>query len=310
LIRYAGRRALHAVPVLFAITLVSFLLIHLVPGDPARIMLGTRATDQQIAELREQLGLDRPLPTQYLSFVGGAVRLDFRESYVQKAPVRTLLWKAVGPTVGLVIYALLISLLIAVPLALFSAARADRTPDHVIRVLMMVAFAMPAFWVGLFLVLIFSIKLGWFPTSGLGSGPAGVIQSLTLPAVTIALYLSPLLVRTLRGSMVETLGADHVEASRSRGLPEHVIWVRHVFRSSLLAMITLIGVTLGYLLAGTVVVETVFAIPGLGSLLVKSVAARDFPLVQGVVVVFGVAVLLINLAADMINASLDPRIEL
>jgi peptide/nickel transport system permease protein len=308
--RYLARRALHAVPVLFAISLVAFLLVHLVPGDPIRVMLGERATQDAVASLRAQFGLDQPLPLQYLQFVANAVRLDFGVSIALHSPVRDIILERLGPTFIVVVYATAMSFVLVFPLAIISAVKADRPPDHVIRVVMMAAFAMPAFWVGLMLVMVFSLGLGLFPTSGLGEGFLPLMVSLTLPALTLAFHLAPMQTRTLRASVIENLNADHVVAARARGLSEPRILMRHVVRNSLIATVTMIGVNLGFLLGGAVVVETVFAIPGLGSLLVNAVAARDFPVIEAVTMVFGFAVVLISLGIDLVHAALDPRIRL
>jgi peptide/nickel transport system permease protein len=191
-----------------------------------------------------------------------------------------------------------------------SAVKADRLPDHLIRILMMAAFAMPAFWVALMLVMVFSLGLRLFPTSGLGDGLLPLVASLTLPALALAFHLVPMQARTLRASVIETLSADHVAAARARGLSETRVLLRHVVRNSLIVTVTMIGVNLGFLLGGAVVVETVFAIPGLGSLLVNAVAARDFPVIEAITLVFGFAVVVISLAIDLVHAALDPRIRL
>jgi peptide/nickel transport system permease protein len=310
LIRYLARRALHAVPVLFGISLISFFLIHLVPGDPVRTMLGENATQSSVDALRVQYGLDQPLWQQYIHFLTHAVRLDFGQSIPLHEPVRDLILARVGTTALLVSFATVISLFVVFPLALIAAVNANRLPDQVIRVLMMIAFAMPGFWLALLLIVVFSLKLQLFPTSGLGDPVLPLIASLTLPAVTLAFHLAPMQTRTLRASLIENLRADHVEAARARGLSETRVLLRHVLRASLVATVTIIGINLGFLLGGAVVAEAVFAIPGLGSLLVNAVAARDFPTIQGVTMVFAVGVVLISIAIDLLNAALDPRIRL
>ena len=298
-------------PVLFGISLVAFLLIHFVPGDPVRVMLGNRASDAQVAVLRARLGLDQPLPEQYVMFLWNAVRLDFGDSVALKAPINGLILGRAIPTLVLVVYSTLISLVVAVPLAILSAVKANRPPDHAIRVVMMITFAMPAFWLGLLLILVFALNLGWFPVSGLGKGLVPFIWSLTLPSVAIALGFAPIIIRTMRGSMLASMGADYAEAARARGLSEARVLVGDtcsVPRS--IATVTIVGVNVGFLLGGAVVIEKVFAIPGLGSLLVDSVAARDFPVVVALTVVFGVGVIVVNLLTDLANAAVDPRIRL
>ena len=307
---YVARRLAQSIPVLIGISLAAFILIHLVPGDPAAIMLGSRATPESVAELRAQLGLDAPLWEQYARFIADALTLDFGRSIFLRSEVSAVLGGRTMTTVWLLAYSVLISLVIAVPLAIWSALRRNRLPDHVIRILTTITFAMPAFWLGLILVLIFALELGWFPTSGLGKDPVAIVRSLTLPALTIGLYLAPMLLRTLRSSMVETLGAEFIEAARARGLSERRVVMKHVMRNSLIAMVTVLGVNIGFLISGTVVIENVFALPGLGSLLVSSILARDFPVITALTLVFGIAVILVNLLTDLAYGLLDPRVRL
>jgi peptide/nickel transport system permease protein len=309
MIRYLALRGIQAVPVLIGISIVAFFLIRIVPGDPIRTMLGSRATEESIAILRAHYGLDQPLPIQYLTFLAGVGRLDLGDSIALHRPVTSLIATRVWPTVILISYATVISFFVAVPLATYSAVKANRIQDQSIRLVMMVTFAMPAFWLGLILILIFSLNLHLFPASGLGEGPLPLLWSLTLPAITIGLYLAPVLIRTLRASMIESLKSDHVEAARARGIPDRVILRRHVFRTSLIATVTIVGVNLGFLISGSVIVENVFAIPGIGSLLVNAVATRDFPLIQGIALFLGVAVVLLSLGTDLLNVTIDPRIR-
>ncbi len=307
---FLARRVVGAIPVLLALLVVAVLLVRLVPGDPARILLGIRATDETVALLRERLALDGPLHEQLLVFLRGALVLDFGSSIVHHAPVTELVGPRLLVTGGLLLYATVIAIALAIPLGILSAVRRNRLPDHVVRVASMVVFAMPAFWLGLVLVLIFSLVLGILPTSTLGDEPVAWIRGLTLPALTIGLYLAPLLLRTLRSSVIEQLGMEHVEAARARGLSERRVIGRHVMRNSLIAMVTVLGVSIGFLLSGAVVVENVFALPGIGSLLVSAVIARDYAVIQTLVLLFGVCVLLINLATDLCYAALDPRVRL
>jgi peptide/nickel transport system permease protein len=307
---FLARRMLGALPVLLALAVVAFLLIRFVPGDPARTMLGIRATDETVAALRERLALDGPIEAQLVAFLRGAIVLDFGTSIVHRAPVAELLAPRLLVTTGLLLYSVVIAVLIAVPLGILSAVRRNRLPDHLVRLFSMITFAMPAFWLGLVLVLLFSLTLGLFPTSTLGRTPADWVRGLTLPALTIGLYLAPMLLRTLRSSIIENLGLEFVEAARARGLSERRVIGRHVMRNSLIAMVTLLGVSIGFLISGAVVVENVFALPGLGSLLVSSVLARDYPVVQALTLLIGVCVLVVNLVTDASYAALDPRVRL
>jgi peptide/nickel transport system permease protein len=307
---YILRRIVQAIPVLIGITLASFLLIHLVPGDPARIILGARATPQAIADLNHQLGLDRSLVAQYGDFVGGAVHLNFGESIKQNTAIGPLLGSRIGVTLFLLLYAVIISIIVAVPLAIVSALRRNRPADHGIRLFSMVTFAMPSFLLGLLLILFFSLKLGWLPTAGYGDTLSEHVKSLTLPAITVGLYLAPILLRTLRVGIIETLGTEFVEAARARGLSERRVVLKHVLRNSLISTVTVLGLNVGFLLSGLVIIENVFALPGMGSELVNAILARDYPMVQALTLIFGVAVVMINLLTDLIYAELDPRVRL
>ncbi|MEZ4515958.1 MAG: ABC transporter permease [Chloroflexota bacterium] len=310
ILTYISKRLAQAIPVLLIISLFAFSIIHLVPGDPVHVMLGSHASEESIATLRNQLGLDKPLTTQYVEFLTKAIGLDFGSSLFLRAPVGPIVVERAKNSASLLIYAVIVSLSIAVPLAMLAAVRRNRLPDHLVRIFTTVAFAMPAFWTALLLVLIFSLRLKLFPTSGLGQGFPDRILSLTLPAITVGFYLAPVLLRSLRASLTETLSAEFVEAARARGLSEGRVLFKHVLRNSLIAMITVLGVNIGFLISGAVVVENVFAIPGLGSLMVSSVISRDYPVVVALILVFGVAVVFVNLLVDLSYAVLDPRIRL
>ncbi len=304
------KRTLDAIPVLIGITLFSFALIHLAPGDPVLILLQGHATPANVAALRHQLGLDRSLPEQYWQFLRGAATFSFGESFEYRTSVGAIVEPRVVVSLMLVSYSLLLATLIALPLAYAAALGRDRPRDHAIRLGTTVAFAMPSFWVGLILALLLSLKLGWLPPSGYGTTFSQHVRGLTLPAITLALSLSPLLIRVLRSSLIDTLSAEYVQASRARGLSETRVLGKHVLRNSLTSTVTLLSLLFAVLLSGAVVVENVFAIPGLGSLLVSSVNARDFPIIQALTLLFGVAVVLVGLVADVVYAALDPRVRL
>jgi peptide/nickel transport system permease protein len=307
---YLLKRALQAIPVLIGISLAAFLVVHLVPGDPAKIILGARSTPKAVASLDEQLGLNRPLPTQYLSFITGAVHFDFGESLTQKTGVGSILKPRVEVTAMLLLFAVLISIVIAVPLAIASALHRNRATDHVIRFFSTFTFAMPSFLLGLLLILFFSLDLELLPTSGYGNGFGSHLRGLTLPALTVGLYLAPLLLRTLRVGIVDTLGTEFVEAVRARGIGERRVLFKHVLKNSLISTVTVLGLNVGFLLSGLVVIENVFSLPGLGSELVSSISARDYPTIQALTLIFGVSVVLINLLTDLVYAYLDPRVRL
>ncbi len=307
---YLLRRAAQAVPVLIGITLAAFVIIHLVPGEPAKILLGARATPSAVATLNKQLGLDRPLPTQYFDFVKGALTLSFGESITQKTAVGSLLGERIPVTAFLLLCSVVVSIVVSVPLAVASALRRNRAADHAIRLFSMVTFAMPSFLLGLLLILAFSLNLHLLPTSGYGEGLVGHLRGLTLPAITVGLYLAPILLRTMRVGIIETLGTEFVEAARARGLSASRIVLKHVLRNSLVSTLTVLGLNIGFLLSGLVIIENVFALPGLGSELVSSIVTRDYPTIQALTLVFGVAVVAINLLTDLLYAVLDPRVRL
>ncbi len=307
---YFGRRVLHSVPVILGITLFSFVLIHLVPGDPITIMLGGKAPPAVVASIDHQLGLDRPLPTQYLSFLGNALRGDLGESIILRRPVSSVVGERIGPSLFLLVYATIIAVALAIPLGIISARWRNRSPDHLIRILTLVAFAMPTFWLGLVFVRKLSLDWGLFPVSGYGQGFVGHVHSLFLPALTIGLFLTSILVRTLRTSLIDIFSTEYVEAARARGVSEPRIIFKHSLRNALIVLLTVLAVNLGFLIGGAVIVERVFDVPGLGQLLVESIFTRDFPVIQGLTLVFGLLVVAINLLSDLAYAAIDPRVRL
>lgn len=308
---YIGRRLLQSIPVLFLVTLGAFAIIVLVPGDPAQHMLGYNATPESLRILREQLGLDRSVTQQFWDFFRGIAVGDFGESILKKEAVRTVVGERSIVSLVLLGYAVAIALLVSLPIAIVSALKRNRWPDHLLRLVSMVTFAMPSFWLGLLLALWFGLNLGWFPVGGYKDVHLfSVIHTLTLPAATVGLYLAPLLARSLRSSLIEELDKDYVDAARARGFRESRVIGKHVLRNSLISTVTVLSLNVGYLLSGTVIVENVFAIPGLGTLIVDAVMQRDYPLIQALTLFFGVAVIATNLLADLTYAALDPRIRL
>jgi peptide/nickel transport system permease protein len=308
IVEYIVGRLLQMIPVIIGVTLIAFLAIHFVPGDPVQIMMHGRATPEVLAATHAQLGLDRPLPAQYLRFIGGALGGDLGQSIVQKAPVHAIIGERLGPTIFLLAYSAILAIVIALPLAVLSALRAERPIDHTIRLAGMVGFAMPPFWVGLLLMLLFGLTLKWFPISGYGKGFAEHLWHLFLPSVTIALFLAPILVQSLRSSMLDVMTADYIEVARAKGLSRRRIVLKHVLRNALIPVITVLAVNIGWLLSGAVVVEYVFSFPGLGSLLVRAVGFRDYPVIQGLALVFAVLVMAINLLADLSYMLIDRRV--
>lgn len=305
---YILGRLVQMVPVVLGVVLIAFLTIQLVPGDPVRIMLHGRATEDVIAAAHARLGLDQPVPVQFARFVGNALQGDLGTSIIQQAPVTAIILERLGASLFLLTYSALIAVLLAVPLAILSAARHGRPIDHAIRIGGMIGFAMPPFWIGLLLMLLFGLTLGLFPISGYGRGFLGHVVHLTLPSVTIAVFLAPILIQSLRGSMLEVMTADYVEVARAKGLSERRILIKHVLRNALIPAITVLAVNIGWLLSGAVIVEYVFSIPGLGSLLVRAVGFRDYPVIQGLALVFAMLVVIVNLLADLAYMLVDRRV--
>jgi peptide/nickel transport system permease protein len=303
------RRLVQMIPVLFGISLVTFFMIHLIPGDPARAMLGPRATPDRVAELRQQLGLDQSLPVQYGRFLSDVVRGDLGRSLYYRQPVRPIVFDRLGATVILVAYSGVLALVISIPLGIAAAIKRNTWVDQAIRAVFLVTLAMPAFWLGILFILFFGLRLDLFPIGGYGDSFPQHLWHLFLPSLTIALSMSPLLIRGLRTSMVGNLGAQYVTTARAKGLRDRAIVAGHVLKPSLISMVTILGVNLGFLIGSTVVVETVFAIPGPGFLMVGSIQSRDYPVIQAVTLVLAVLVILVNLFTDVVYVLLDPRVS-
>src|SRR5437773_10816121 len=274
MLRFVASRLLQLIPVGFAITLLTFFLLRLIPGDPAANALGMYITPERLAALRAKFGLDQPLIIQYLIFLGNIFRGDFGYSYFFKQPALDLVLERLGPELFLIAYAVVLSLMIGVPLGVLAGVRREGIADNFIRGIMVLGISLPAFWIGLVLLLIFGIWIPLFPVGGFGEGLLGHLRSLFLPAATISLGLIPLIIRALRASVIETLQQDHVDMARSKGLPRRRVLSRHVLRPALIPTVTVLGVNLGFLVGGTVIIESVFGIPGVGQLTVNSVYAR------------------------------------
>ena len=303
------RLGLSLVQLLGLIT-ITFLLVHVLPGDPARLLLGPSATPGSVAALRHQLGLDQSLGGQFASFVGDTLQGHFGTSVAFSESVGSLISQRVAPSALLLGYGLLVAFVLGVPLAIVAALRANRAVDHGIRAITTITFAMPAFWLGLMLALVFGLNLGWFPASGYDTGIAGVLRTLTLPAFALGLSLLAVVVRTLRSSMLGVLREEYVEAAWARGLSGPRVIGVHVLRNAIMPTIAVLAVNLGFLISGTVVIEQVFQIPGLGSLLVEAVQKRDYPTIQVLALLAGAVVVFVGLVSDVVQPLLDPRVRL
>lgn len=308
MLRYALERLLHALPVVIGVTLFTFFAVQLIPGDPVRIMTHGRVSDAEVEAIYERLGMNRPLVVQYGSYLAGVATGDFGTSIIQNAPVSELIAEKLPPTLGLLGMATVLAIVIAVPLTLVSVRNRSRWPDHVIRIGSMVTFAMPPFWIGLLLILGLGLHLKWFPIAGFGEGFFGHLYHLFLPSLTIALFLAPILVQSLRNSMLDVLTSDHVEVAHAKGLSEWQVLRRHVLRNAAIPAITVLAVNVSFLVSGAVIVEYVFSIQGLGSLLVRSVGYRDYPIIQGLSIVFALIVVAVNLIADLSYMLVDRRV--
>ena len=307
---YVARRLLHLVPVVLGVTILCFFLIHLVPGDPARTILGNQATDQRVALLRHEWGLDRPLPVQYGKFMDRVAHGDLGTSLFYNVPAGNLVLQRLPVTLWLIAFGTLLSIAIAVPSALHAATHRDKPSDHVVRAVPLVGLGFPQFWVGIVLLLVFGLHLGrLFPVGGYGSGFFGHVHSMFLPALTVALTISPILIRSLRASLLEVFESDYITTARSKGIPERRVLAKHALRNAVISTVTVLGVNIGYLVGGTLVIEAVYALPGLGQLMINAINQRDFPVVQAVTLAFAVMVVLVYLLTDVAHALLDPRVR-
>jgi len=317
---YVLRRLLLAVPVVFAIVILNFLLLHLAPGDAAQVLAGEAgsASPEYIAQLRQRFGLDRPLALQLLLYAKNVLSLDFGFSFRHNLPVLDLIAGRLWPTLLLMLTTLVVSVVTGIVLGLLAAARAGSWQDTLISILALVSYATPLFWVGLMLIVVFSLKLDWLPTSGMETiaafydgwtRVADIGRHLVLPALTLSLFYMALYVRLMRAVMLEQAGMDYVTTARAKGLSETRITLSHVLRNAVLPVVTMAGVQVGSLLGGSVVVETVFAWPGLGLLAFQSLFARDFNLLLGIFFLSACLVVAVNLAVDVVYTLLDPRIH-
>jgi peptide/nickel transport system permease protein len=306
---FVFRRLLLLIPVAVGVTIIVFFMVHLIPGDPARTILGLHATPKAIAILHREWGLNRPLISQYWLFLDRLAHGNLGTSLYYNVSVSSLIWGRLPATLWLIIYAAVLSIVISVPLAMLAASRRNGIRDQVVRVVPLLGLGMPAFWVGLLLQTEFGVKYHLFPVTGYGVGILGHLRAMFLPSLTVAIALCPVLIRSLRASMLNVLGADFITTARSKGVPGHRLFVRHVLRNAVIPAVTVLGINIGFLIGGTLIVEQVFAIPGIGGLMINAIFDRDFPVVQGVTLVFGVLVVLVNLLTDVAYASLDPRVR-
>ncbi len=311
-VSYLLQRLILALVVILGVTVVVFMIIQMVPGDPARVVLGVQANDENVAALRERMGLNRPVVEQYFSWLFGAARGDFGESLVTGQPVAPQILRRLPATIQLASVALLLGMLIAFPLGVFSALKSGTKLDLVASVFSQIGVSVPDFWMGILLILLFSLTLRWLPPSGytpINEDFRDWLEHLILPAATLGLISGSIQTRFVRSAMLEVLHEDYIRTARAKGLRERAVVVRHALRNALINIITVIGLQITALLSATVVVEIVFAWPGLGRLALNAVLDRDYPLLQGTVLTMATMVALVNLGIDLLYFLLDPRIE-
>ncbi len=307
MLRFIVVRVLQMIPVLFGISLAMFVLVRVVPGDPAVMALGVYATPELVSDLRAHWGLDRPILVQYGIFLQQVLKGDFGFSYFYGQPAIALVFERLVPELFLVAYAIVLTVLISVPLAIWAALSRHGVANAAVRVVVVFGLSLPPYWIGLLLLLLFGIWWPILPVGGYGATFGEQLRSLLLPSFTLALGLSPLVVRSLRASLIEALEADHVDMARSKGVPEREVFFRHAFRLALIPTVTILGLHIGLLIGATVIVEYVFAVPGLGQLMLTAISTRDYPTVVAVTMVFAVFVMVVSLLTDIFVAFLDPR---
>jgi peptide/nickel transport system permease protein len=309
MLSYIIRRLLLMIPVALGITLAVFLLVRLIPGDPARAILGIHATPALMAAVRARLGLNDSIGEQYLLYLKNLLQGDFGISYYYGQPVSRLVLTRTVPTLILLLYSTIIALIIAIPAGLLAGTRQGRGADHALRVIATAGLGLPSYWTGFMLILLLSVTLHLFPIAGYGNSWGERLYNLFLPALTCALNVAPLVMRALRTSLGETLGAGFIDTARAKGLPGRVVLLGHALRVAILPALNILGLNIGFLVGNTVLVENVFSVPGLGQLMISSIGTRDYPTIQMVTLMFGVIVVLIYLVTDLGQIILDPRVR-
>lgn len=307
-VRFTVVKLFLALPTVFGVTVLTFLLVHMIPGNPAQSLLGNQATPEQIARLTAELGLDRPLPEQYATFIAQLLHGDLGSSIFLQEQVSTLITERLPVTLSLLAAALLITLVLSVPLAGWAAMTPGSTVDRVTRVIPVIGLGMPNFWVGTMLILFFGLQLRLFPVGGWGTTPVERLHALVLPALTVALALSPILIRSLRASIGEVLSAEYIVTARAKGRDGIGLFGKHILRNASVPAVTVLSINLGYLIGGTVIIEQVFALPGIGQLMFMGVAQRDFSVVQGTTLFIALSVVVLGVLSDLVCALIDPRL--
>ncbi len=289
---------------MLGVVTVVFLIVHLIPGDPVEIMLGEQARAVDREALRHEMGLDKPIHLQYVAFLKGLVRGDLGQPLHTKQPVLTSIARRLPATIELAAAAMAVALLLAIPLGLLAAYKKDSLVDQGSMLFALLGISMPNFWLGPLLIIVFSLKLGWFPVSGRGS-----LAHVVLPAITLGTAMAAILTRMTRASMLDVIKSDYITTARAKGVRESLVVLKHAFRNALIPVVTIVGLQIGGLLAGSIITETIFAWPGIGRLTIQAINARDYPLVQGCVLIIALGYVLVNFATDLLYGLIDPRIR-
>lgn len=307
--KYILRRLLVTLPTIFITISIIFFGLRILPGDPAVAMLGDNATPEAIAALRDQMGLNAPLWQQYLVFLGNVVRADFGESFISGEAVTAQLFSVFPDTLNLTLFGIIFGCLIGIPLGIYSALKRDSKTDNVLRFISIIGLSVPPFLLGIYMILAFSLKLAIFPSMGTGEGFWGQLFHLVLPALTIGLILSASVMRYTRSSMLDEINQDYIRTAWAKGIPEKIVIYKHVLRNTLIPVVTVIGLQMTGLLSGAVITESIFSRPGLGSLAVGAISTRDFPVLQGCLILFAFAVMFVNLIVDISYSIINPKIR-
>lgn len=307
---YILGRLLQMIPTIIVLMILVFMMIRLIPGDPAITMLGIEATPDRVKELRDHMGLDKPWPVQFGIYVRDLARGDLGRSTLVRAPVMDLVKQRLPLTLFLVTYAMILAVLMILPLAVLAALKKDRLVDQIIRGFSIFMIVTPGFWIGILLLILLGVRFSIFPVGGAGKSPADWPYYLFLPALTMALHVAAVLTRNLRDALLNTMNLEHVLVARSKGLSANHVIRHHVLRNALVSTVTLFGLYLGWLVGGSVIIESVFALPGMGSMLVQAILGRDYQIVQGFTLVYAILVSLIYLLTDIAYSFVDPRVSL
>jgi len=309
---YLLKRFIILIATLLLVSGVIFIVLHVIPGDPAQLILGIQATPETLGELRHKMGLDVPLPVQYMNWIGGLLYGDMGRSITYDVPITSLIISRLQVTVPLAILSILFAVVFSIPLGVYAALHRNQPGDYGVMIFSQIGLAIPAFWAGILLILLFAVELRWFSAGGFRAWtetPWGALKSLLLPALSLGLIRAAVLARLTRSCMLEVLGEDYIRTARSKGLAEKVVVYKHAFRNALIPVVTIIGLQMGELLAGAIVIENVFNLPGLGRLVFLAIGQRDLPVVQGVSLLIAFLIVVVNFAVDVIYGVVDPRIR-